>query len=184
MTGIIKKLDPTIFFLLFLAISGCDVMEPLAIGNPSVPEPTKRVDLNSYLGRWYEIARYEASFQKGCEFVTANYSLKPDGRIKVINSCRRSNSAAKEESVTGEAYVIEGSGNTKLRVSFFWPFYGNYWILDYDPMYEWAIVGEPEGRYLWLLSRDPVPSDEKQKAIISRAAELGYDTSLLRKTRQ
>ena len=183
MTIIGKLLSPTIL-LLALTLSGCAYFEQGPIGNNAVPQPAKEVDLQKYLGRWYEIARYEASFQRGCEAVTADYSLRPDGQIKVINSCRRETLTAPIESATGQAYVVDGSGNAKLRVSFFWPFYGNYWVLDRGENYDWAIVGEPSGRYLWLLFREPHPAEKLQQAVKTRAAEMGYDLNLLRTTKQ
>ena len=164
-----------------MAVTGC-AQGP--VGNPAVPEPAKAVDLQKYLGRWYEIARYEASFQRGCEAVTADYSLHPDGKIKVVNSCRRETLDAPIESAEGLAYVVEGSQNAKLRVSFFWPFYGDYWVLDHGDGYDWVIVGEPSGRYLWLLFRAPHPAEELQRAVKTRAANMGYDLGLLRVTKQ
>ncbi len=166
-----------------MALSGCAFFARAPIGNPSVPQPAKDVDLQKYLGRWYEIARYEARFQRDCEAVAADYSLRPDGQIGVVNSCRRKTLDAPVDSVEGRAYVVEGSRNAKLRVSFFWPFYGNYWILDRGDDYEWAIVGEPSGRYLWLLFRTPHPPEAVQQAVKARAAEMGYETNLLRTTK-
>lgn len=174
------------FLLLFflLSLASCSNFEKGPVGNTRVPEPAKPVELNNYLGRWYEIARYEAGFQKGCEYVTADYSLRPNGKVKVINSCRRGSLDAPLDSVEGQAYVVDGSQNAKLRVSFFWPFYGNYWILDHGDAYDWTIVGEPSGHYLWLMARDAHPSDETIKQLKDRAAQMGYDLSFLRMTRQ
>lgn len=175
-----------LFSFLFLAsvvLSGCWFSGRGAIGNPAVPQPAKEVDLQKYLGRWYEIARYEASFQRGCEAVTADYSLLPDGRINVVNACRRESLDGPADSASAKAYVVEGSRNAKLRVSFFWPFYGNYWILDRAQDYEWAVVGEPSGRYLWLLFRTPRPSQDQIESVKNRAAEMGYDLRLLRMTK-
>jgi apolipoprotein D and lipocalin family protein len=155
------------------------------IGNPGVPQPARSVELSRYLGLWYEIARYDASFERGCEGVTAEYSLRPDGLIRVLNTCRVDASDGRLRVADGKAKVVPGSGNTKLKVSFFGPFfYGDYWVLDHAEDYSWSIVGEPTGRYLWILCRDPAPTDTAKEALIGRAAELGYDTSLLRMTRQ
>jgi apolipoprotein D and lipocalin family protein len=174
------------FLLLFflLSVASCSNFEKGPVGNSHVPEPAKSVELKPYLGRWYEIARYEAGFQKGCEFVTADYSLRTDGKIKVVNSCRRGGPDAPLDSVEGQAYVVDGSQNAKLRVSFFWPFYGNYWVLDHGEAYDWTIVGEPSGHYLWLMTRDPSPSAETVQKLKDRAAQMGYDLGLLRMTRQ
>jgi apolipoprotein D and lipocalin family protein len=115
-------------------------------------QPTKTVELERYLGRWYEIARYEQSFQRGCEGVTADYSLRRDGKIDVLNRCRKSGGKLSE--ARGIAKIIDTTTNAKLKVSFFRPFYGNYWALDHADDYTWAVVGEPSGRYLWILARE------------------------------
>ncbi len=164
-----------------LLLAGCQPGGP--VGNASVPEPRKPVELQRYLGTWYEIARYEASFQRGCEAVTASYSLKPDGEIAVVNTCRQDSPTGPERSAEAVATPVEGSQGAKLKVSFFRPFYGDYWVLDRAPDYSWSIVGEPSGRYLWILSRTPRLSEARVKALVERASQLGYDTSLLRRTR-
>jgi apolipoprotein D and lipocalin family protein len=170
-----------LFLVALMAVAGC-AQGP--VGNPAVPEPAKAVDLQKYLGRWYEIARYEAGFQKDCEAVTADYTLRPDGKIKVVNSCRRERLDAPIESAEAQAYVVEDTDNAKLRVSFFWPFYGNYWVLDHGETYDWSIIGEPSGRYLWLLFRTPHPTEALEKTVKTRASDMGYDLGLLRPTKQ
>ncbi len=180
MTQAGKLLKP-LFLAALMAVAGC-AQRP--VGNPAVPEPAKAVDLQKYLGRWYEIARYEAPFQQGCEAVTADYSLRPDGKIKVVNSCRRERLDAPVESAEAQAYVVDSSQNAKLRVSFFWPFYGNYWVLDHGDAYDWSIIGEPSGRYLWLLFRTPRPTEALEQTVKARAANMGYDLGLLRATKQ
>lgn len=152
------------------------------VGNSSVPQPRKPVDLQRYLGRWYEIARYEQGFQKGCEGVTADYSLRPDGTISVLNRCRKP--GGKMSEARGRAKVVDRRTNAKLKVSFFGPFYGNYWVLDHADDYSWSIVGEPSGRYLWILNRESRPGDAEVQQLIDRAAQLGYDTSMLLRTKQ
>jgi apolipoprotein D and lipocalin family protein len=165
-------------------VSGCSTLDKGPVGNTAVPQPAKAVDIDRYLGRWYELARYEAGFQKDCEGVTADYSLSAPGKIKVINSCRKGSLDGKADQATGKAKVVEGSNNAKLRVSFFGPFYGDYWVLDRADDYSWAIVGEPSGRYLWLLNRKANPGKAELDAMKARAAALGYDVALLRITRQ
>lgn len=152
------------------------------VGNRAVPEPHKRVDLKQYLGRWYEIARYEQGFQKGCEGVTADYSLRTDGSIDVLNRCRKPDGRFSE--AHGRAKVTDEATQAKLKVSFFGPFYGDYWILDHADDYRWSIVGEPSGRYLWLLDREATPPGEEVQKLFERAKELGYDTSMLLRTKQ
>jgi apolipoprotein D and lipocalin family protein len=174
----------TLAVVMGLLLSGCAALDKGPVGNTAVPQPAKPVEIDRYLGRWYELARYEAGFQKGCEGVTADYSLTAPGRIKVVNSCRKGSLDGKPDQATGTAKVVEGSNNAKLRVSFFGPFYGDYWVLDRAEDYSWAIVGEPSGRYLWLLHRDAMPGPNALTAMSDRAAKLGYDTALLRWTKQ
>lgn len=152
------------------------------VGNRAVPQPRKSVDLQKYLGRWYEIARYEQSFEKGCEGVTADYSLRTDGSIEVLNRCRKPDGKYRE--AHGRAKVVDGDTKAKLKVSFFGPFYGDYWVLDHADDYSWSIVGEPSGRYLWILVREATPTEAKVLKLIDRAKKLGYDTSMLLRTTQ
>jgi apolipoprotein D and lipocalin family protein len=96
---------------------------PMPVGNRRVPAPAKPVDLERYLGLWYEIARYDNGFERGCEAVTAEYSLRPDGLIRVLNTCRDGSPAGRARSSEGKARIVPGSGNAKLKVSFFGPFF-------------------------------------------------------------
>lgn len=167
-----------------LALGACATVQRGPQGNAAVSQPAKPVDLQRYLGRWYEQARYEAGFQKGCEAVTADYSLREDGLIRVLNSCREGAVDGRLRTAEARARIVEGSRNAKLKVSFFGPFYvGDYWVLDHADDYSWSIVGEPSGRYLWLLTREARPSPAQGQALRQRARELGYDLSLLRETR-
>ena len=153
------------------------------IGNTSVPEPAKSVHLQRYIGVWFEIARYDQRFERSCAGgVTATYSLRPDGSIDVVNRCRRADGSIKE--ARGRAKIVDSATNAKLKVSFFGPFYGDYWVLDHADDYGWSVVGEPSGRYLWILAREPKPAPSDMKALARRAQELGYDTQLLTYTKQ
>lgn len=142
------------------------------------------VDLDRYLGTWYEIARYPAWFQRDCTAVTAEYSLRDDGKIGVVNSCRKKTLDGKFKQANGRAKIVDKSTNAKLKVSFFGPFWGDYWIIDLDPEYKWAVVGMPNRKYLWILSRSPELSKEIFDGIVSRLPELGYDPSKLLMTEQ
>jgi apolipoprotein D and lipocalin family protein len=142
------------------------------------------VDLARYAGKWYEIARLPNRFQRECASdITATYTLRPDGKIAVLNECRTAGGRAK--AAKGTARVASGKGpNTKLKVSFFWPFSGNYWIIDLDPDYRWAVVGEPDRKYLWILSREPHMHDAVFRGILDRVKSQGYDLAALISTPQ
>jgi apolipoprotein D and lipocalin family protein len=154
-------------------------------GNAQVPQPARPVDLDRYTGRWYEFARYENRFEKACEYVTADYVKRSDGLIGVTNTCRAGGVDGPMRIAEGRAKIVPDSGDAKLKVSFFGPFYlGNYWVLDHADDYSWSIVGEPSGRYLWILTRAERPAPALSDLLISRVLELGYDTAMLRQTRQ
>ncbi len=142
-----------------------------------------RVDLTRYMGRWYEIATIPMSFQKGCVGVTATYTLRADGDVDVVNTCRKETLDGEERSADGKAWSVDPS-NAKLEVRFFWPFHGSYWIIDLDPDYRWAVVGHPDRKYLWILSRTPQMDPATYDAILGRLRAQEYDTSLLVKTAQ
>jgi apolipoprotein D and lipocalin family protein len=142
------------------------------------------VELDRYLGEWYEIASYPAWFQRNCTAVTANYSLRDDGLIKVVNSCRKGSLDGKLKQANGRAKVVDTATNAKLKVSFFGPFWGNYWIIDLDPDYQWAVVGEPKRKYLWILSRTRSMDEEVYEQILSRLPNKGYDPGGLQRTVQ
>jgi len=152
-------------------------------GNPNPPQPAKSVELDRYLGRWYEVARYDMRFEKGCEGVTAEYALRSDGLISVTNTCRQGAVDGPAKVAVGRAKVVDKATSAKLKVSFFGPFWGDYWVLDHAEDYSWSIVGEGSGKYLWLLSRKP-PSDLEREALTARAKALGYDVTMLRPTKQ
>lgn len=167
-------------------LGGC-IGAPGPVGNAAVPQPAKAVALDPYLGTWYEYARYEAPFQEGCEGVTAEYSRRDDGQIRVVNSCYQDSVDGKLRQSTGKARLVDGSQGAKLKVSFFGPFYGDYWVLDRgEPdargQYPWSVVGEPSGRYLWLLTREARPDPALRAQLETRVKELGYDWSMVRFT--
>ena len=149
-----------------------------------VPDPAKPVELQRYIGRWYEIARHENRFERGMEAVTADYSLIGPDRIEVVNGGRKPGTGARSAKVA-RGKVVDAVTNAKLKLSFFGPFYlGDYWVLDRADDYRWAIVGEPSGRYLWILARQPHPPAGEVEALLNRVATLGYDRHRLRMTRQ
>ena len=140
-------------------------------------QTVKKVDLQRYLGDWYEIARYEHKFQKDCKNVKANYSLKDDKKIQVVNSCTKI-STNEFKDAKAVAYSVDDT-NSKLKVSFFRPFYGDYWILDLDKDYKYAIIGTPSKEYLWILSRDKTISDEVLNKLLEKITNMGFDKSKL-----
>jgi apolipoprotein D and lipocalin family protein len=131
--------------------------------SPLVTVP--HVDLNRYLGTWYEIASFPAWFQRGCTGSTAEYALLPDGRIRVINRCFKNSLDGPLKESTGKAEVVDAANNAKLKVWFFWPFKGDYWIIDLDSDYRWAVVGVPSRKYLWILSRTPTLAETLYQGI-------------------
>lgn len=145
------------------------------------PQPIDRttvrtLDPNRYMGRWYEIARYDHSFERNLAQVQALYTLQPDSRITVENSG--------VDTRSGRRGVAHGKARTtadpgRLRVSFFWIFYSDYNILELDPDYRWALVGSRSPKYLWILSRTPTLALETLDEILRRARARGYDTSRL-----
>jgi len=153
--------------------------------NPKVPEPAKPVAIERYLGKWFELARHENRFEKGLDGVTAEYRLREDGKIGLVNSGRQGWPDGAESVAEGKAVIDDEATNAKLKVSFFGPFYvGDYWIMDHADDYSWSIVGEPSGRYLWVLAREARPEPAVTEAIFQRVEALGYDRWALRITRQ
>ena len=155
------------------------------LGAASAPplQTVQHVDLDRYTGRWYEIARYPNRFERKCDHaVTAEYSKRPDGKIRVVNACVTS--TGKIEKSDGFAKIVDTSTNAKLKVTFFWPFYGNYWIIDLGEKYEYAVVGEPSRQYLWILSRTPMMQDTLYEKILRQIAANGYEPQKLVKTNQ
>ena len=118
------------------------------VGNRAVPQPARSVDLQRYVGLWYELARYENRFERNCEAVTAEYRALPDGTIEVVNSGHKGAIGGPLKVAKGRAKLVPGSQDAKLKVSFFGPFFGDYSVLDHADDYSWSIVGEPSGRYL------------------------------------
>ena len=142
------------------------------------------VDLARYAGKWYEIARLPNRFQRKCASDTsAMYTIRGDGKITVVNECRMAD--GRITSAKGVAQVASAAGpNTKLKVTFFWPFYGDYWIIDLDPNYRWAVVGAPNRKYLWILGRDRRMEEGLFHSIVERIKAQGYDLTNLVKTKQ
>jgi apolipoprotein D and lipocalin family protein len=152
-----------------------------AQNKPGDLQAVPRVEIERYLGTWYEIAKYPNRFQKQCVgSTTATYSLKSNGKIEVLNECLKQDGS--KMSAKGEAKIYDKSTNAKLKVRFapgflsFFPFvWANYWIIDLDPDYKYVVIGEPKREYFWILSRDPVISEDVYQDLLARAKNMGYD---------
>lgn len=151
---------------------------------PKPLEAVEHVDLERYLGTWYEIATIPQRFQRGCVAVTAEYSLLPGGDILVVNACREGTLDGKIRSVRGRARVVDKKTNAKLKVTFFWPFWGAYWIIGLDPDYQWAVVGHPNRKYPWILSRSPQMDESLYGQLLDFVGTRGYDVSKIKRTLQ
>lgn len=155
----------------------------LAHAAPPAVKTVPQVDLQRYVGKWYEIANFPMFFQRKCAGdTTAQYAPQPDGNITVTNSCVTKDGNI--DTAEGHATVVPGSNNTKLEVSFFRPFKGDYWIIGLDPDYRWAVVGSPNRKYLWVLSRTPTLSDADRDRALASATAQGYTLEKLRYTPQ
>jgi len=153
-----------------LTLSGC-------LGMPEDVQPVNDFQLDRYLGRWYEVARLDHSFERGLEKVTAEYSMREDGGVSVVN---RGFSTEDNEwnEATGKAYFVNSSEEGFLKVSFFGPFYGSYVVFELDrEHYQYAFVSGPDLSYLWLLARTPEVSQEIIDDFIEKSRSLGFDTS-------
>ncbi|AKQ46645.1 hypothetical protein TH63_15075 [Rufibacter radiotolerans] len=145
------------------------------------PLPTvSSVDLARYAGTWHEIASFPQRFQRGCQCTTAQYTLK-EGYVEVRNTCRKN---GKRTGITGKAFAVEGSHNAKLKVQFFWPLRGDYWILGLASDYSHALVGTPDRKSLWILARATTLPAPIYRQLVQQAQQLGFDTALLQKTDQ
>ena len=145
----------------------------------------KKLDLQKYLGTWYEIARYDHRFERDLVGVTANYSMRPDGKIKVVNSGYKNTLDGEYSEAIGKAKIPDPENEpAKLKVSFFWIFYGDYYVLELDKDYQWAVIGSSTDKYLWILSRTPQMAPEIYTDLLKRIADRGYDTSALIKVKQ
>jgi len=150
------------------------------------PPPAKlqvvpKVDLGRYAGRWYEIASFPQSFQRGCTDSRADYRLRDDGTVEVLNSCLRD---GRVDTAKGEAWVVDKGTGAKLKVSFFWPFRGDYWVIELGGDYEYAVVSAPSMKYLWILSRTPQMDERRYQEIVGRLKERGFDVAKLNRTPQ
>lgn len=162
-----KKIKITFVFLISLLLMAC-------VGMPKDVTPVKPFDLERYLGKWYEIARLDHSFERGLEKVTAEYALREDGGVSVINR-GYSPKDNKWNEAEGKAFFVNNHDEGYFKVSFFGPFYGSYVIFELDENYQYAFISGPSTSYLWLLSRTPTLPQPIIDRFKQRANELGFD---------
>lgn len=166
-----------------LSLTGCATTTTTRL-HLSPLQTFPHVDLKRYLGTWYEIAAFPQSFQRGCTGSTATYTLGDDEKLDVVNRCRRGSLDGEERVARGRARVVDPSTNAKLKVSFFWPFWGDYWIIDLGSDYEYSVVGHPSRDYLWIFSRTPAMDAAVYDGIILRLRAQGYEVERLNRTLQ
>lgn len=161
---------------LSLPLAACMSSPPDRLAGDQPPPTVENVDLDRYLGLWFEVARADHGFEEGCQGVTAYYEYRDDGDIRVINRCWKDSLDGELDVAEGRARLAEPGDTAKLEVSFFGPFFGDYWILELADDYSWAVISEPAGRYVWILSRDPQPGEAFIEERLSFLQSLGYDT--------
>jgi apolipoprotein D and lipocalin family protein len=167
-----KKIWGILSAALFLCVIAGEARAPAL---PIVPQ----LDPARYVGRWYEVAYIPHWFERGCSNTTATYSLTTDGRINILNECLRRGKIHQARAVAWHA----GSGSDgEFSVRFFWPFNAPYWVIALDPEYQWAMVGQPSRRYLWILSRKRHLNFTIYKQLIQKAVSLGYNPAQIQLT--
>ncbi len=168
-----------LFLLTFFLILSCKAQNTM-IDKTVV----KDLDINKYLGKWYEIARYDHRFERGLVGVTATYSFREDGKIQVVNAGYKKTLDGKKSESIGKAKIPDPDLPSKLKVSFFLFFYGDYYVLELDNEYQWAVIGSSSDNYLWILSRTPNMDESIYKDLINRLVNRGYDVDKLIKVKQ
>ena len=144
----------------------------------------KELDIDQYLGTWYEIARFDHSFERGLVGVTATYSYRKDGKIKVENTGYKKTLDGKKSIAIGKAKIPNPEIPSKLKVSFFWFFYGDYFVLELDKDYNWAVIGSSSDKYLWILSRTPQMETTLYNELLEKINQRGYDINKLIEVKQ
>jgi apolipoprotein D and lipocalin family protein len=147
----------------------------------AAPAPTKPVELQRYVGRWYEVARVPNRFERGkdCDAPTADYVQDAKGAVTVVQTCHESAPTGPEKVYHATAKILDPGTNAKFKLTFYVLLSKEYWVLDHAPDYKWAIVGDPTGKFLWLFSRQPTLAQGVKEAVLARAKALGYDIGRL-----
>ena len=160
-----------------LLAAGCKAENPEF--NVTIENTVQELDLDRYLGKWYEIARFDHSFERGLVGATANYSITEDGKIKVVNTGYKDSFDGKFNQAEAKAYRPDENYPGALKVSFFLFFYSDYWVLDLDENYTFALIGSKKEKYLWILSRTPEMAPADLQRVLNKAVSLGYNTGNL-----
>jgi apolipoprotein D and lipocalin family protein len=155
-----------------------------SVHSQKAPSVVSEVDLKRYQGFWYEIARLPNYFERKLKCTSATYTLRDDGKITVLNQGHYISDPQKTSSITGVAWIPDKNAPAKLKVQFFWPFSGNYWILDLDSNYKWVLVGDPSMKYLWILAREKIMDDKIYTMLLQKAIDNGYDVTSIIKVEQ
>jgi len=171
----------------FLCLLTCS-LSLLSVGCQSTYAPlavVERVDLERYAGKWFEIASFPQRFQRGCVATTATYEIMGPNEVRVLNECRDGSFDGELRSIEGSAWVTNAEeSSAKLKVQFFWPFSGDYWVIDLADDYSYAVVGHPSRKYLWILARSRRMATPTLEALRQRIAAQGYDLDALKITPQ
>jgi len=149
-----------------------------------VPSVVSSVDLNRYKGMWYEIARLPNFFERKLKCISATYTLRDDGRITVLNKGNYLTDSQKSTSSQGVAWIPDNNSPAKLKVQFFWPFSGDYWIMELDKEYRYVLVGDPSHKYLWILAREKKMDETTYSMLLRKAVENGYDVKSIIRVEQ
>jgi apolipoprotein D and lipocalin family protein len=149
-----------------------------------IPSVVSTVDLNRYMGMWYEIARLPNYFERKLKCTSANYTLRDDGRITVLNKGYYLSDPQKSTSSRGVAWIPDKMSPAKLKVQFFWPFSGDYWIMELDKEYRYVLVGDPSLKYLWILAREKKMDDQTYIMLLGKAVANGYDVKSIIRVEQ
>jgi len=155
-----------------------------SVNSQKSPKVVSTVDLNRYKGLWYEIARMPNFFERKLKCASATYILRDDGKITVINKGNYLTDPTKSTSSKGVAWIPDKNSPAKLKVQFFWPFTGDYWIMELDKEYRWVLVGDPSTKYLWILAREKKMDDSIYKMLLQKAVDNGYDVKSIIKVEQ
>ena len=169
-----KKTALTLFTIMFFS----------SVQFQKVPSVVTTVDLKKYQGFWYEIARLPNYFERKLKCTSANYTLRDDGRITVLNKGYYLTDPQKSTSARGVAWIPDRNSPAKLKVQFFWPFSGDYWIMELDKEYRYVLVGDPSHKYLWILAREKEMDEQTYNMLLSKAVENGYDVKSIIRVEQ